>query len=97
MYMFKFKNLNERIDTAAEILGIDKTTLNALETNNRAKTEKNLFENETNKYVISGNIRLIQIESGDYIDSTLEMVFCNISNYNGNCNIYISILYKKQF
>ena len=71
----KFKNLNERIDTAAEILGIDKTTLNALETNNRAKTEKNLFENETNKYVISGNIRLIQIESGDYIDSTLEMVF----------------------
>ena len=71
----KFKNLNERIDTAAEILGIDKTTLNTLETNNRAKTEKNLFENETNKYVISGNIRLIQIESGDYIDSTLEMVF----------------------
>lgn len=71
----KFKNLNERIDTASEILGIDKTTLNALETNNRAKTEKNLFENETNKYVISGNIRLIQIESGDYIDSTLEMVF----------------------
>ena len=71
----KFKNLNERIDTAAEILGIDKTTLNTLETNNRAKTEKNLFENETNKYAIRGNARLIQIESGDYIDSTLEMVF----------------------
>ena len=71
----KFKNLNERVNTTAEILGIDETTLNALETNNRAKTEKNLFKNETNKYDLKGNVKLIQIESGDYIDSTLEMVF----------------------
>ena len=71
----KFKNIKDRINTAAEILGIDKTTLDALETNNIAKTEVNLFENETNKYDLRGNSGLILIESGDYVDSTLQMIF----------------------
>ncbi len=61
----RFKNLKDRIDTTSSIQGV----------NNKISTEDDLLNNDTNKYGIEINTQLIQIESGDYIDLTIQMVY----------------------
>lgn len=71
----RYGNLSQRINTAKEILEVDEEEFKLLQGSNRSITEKNLYENETNKYKYLVNNQLILIESGDFNDNTTEMLF----------------------
>ncbi len=71
----KFKNLNKRIETIAQILDIDEHTLDELTVPNIAKTEEKIQKNETNKYIYIINNNLIMMETGETIDETSTMLY----------------------
>lgn len=71
----ELKDLNKRIETIAEIVGIDADTLEKLTVPNKITTEINLQENESNKYFYFRNNTLISMETGEYVDETAKMIY----------------------
>lgn len=70
----KLNNLDKRIETVAEIVGIDNGTLKSLTVPNKIITEVNLQENESNKYFYLRNNNLISMETGQFEDETATMI-----------------------
>lgn len=71
----KFKNLNKRIETIAQILEIDEHILDELTVSNRAEMEEKIQKNETNKYIYIINNNLLVMETGETIDETSTMIY----------------------
>lgn len=71
----KLNDLKNRIETIAQIVGIDDETLKELTVPNKAVTEMKLQENETNKYYYIINNNLIVMETGDTVDETTTMIY----------------------
>ncbi len=69
------KDLNTRIETIAEIVGVDADTLEKLTVPNKITTEINLQENKSNKYFYFCNNTLISMETGEYVDETAKMIY----------------------
>ena len=70
-----FKNLKNRLETTAQILGVDEEKFNGLKSTNISKTEYNLLNNETNKYECYVNNSLVALESGDFDEDSLDMIY----------------------
>lgn len=71
----KLNDLKNRIETIAQIVGVDDKTLKELTVPNKAVTEMKLQENETNKYYYIINNNLIMMETGDTVDETTTMIY----------------------
>lgn len=71
----RYKDLNKRIETIAEILEIDNNTLNELKADSQIEIEQNIADNETNKYMYTVNTELIRRETGEYLDQTSTMIY----------------------
>lgn len=71
----KYKDLEIRNETTANILGINEKSFNQLKSNNKAITAENIYANESNKYKYIANVKLIELQTGDYIDETKTMIY----------------------